>query len=384
MELKKVCVRALAFIFAVFVLPMSIFGFARYSERFVVIAKGASRLLMVEDVKNKNEPSQSLPVGAELSGASYWDIAKAETETEPQRVSVEIPSPLPVEDVNDIIPYPNDLSDHDGVIQKYTYGHYDDPAFFDLKNGGQVRNCTLYDNSELIGLSGLGLPFDTQINGDEPVILIYHTHTTESFELTDRDWYDKDFYGKTTERDKNMISVGDRICEQLDEAGIPYIHDTCVHDYPSYDDAYYSSRDAVQKILSEYPSIKVCLDIHRDGIEREDGTRIAPVTMIDGKEAAQIMVISCADDGSGDIPNFRDNFRFACVLQSQIESDNNGLTRPILFDTRFYNQDLSTGSLLIEVGSHGNTLSQAQYSGELIGRSLAKIFSSNAQKVKTE
>ena len=70
-----------------------------------------------------------------------------------------------------------------------------------------------------------------------------------------------------------------------------------------------------------------------------------------------------------------ENFRFACALQSQVESDWAGLTRPVLFDTRYYNQDLSTGSLLIEMGSHGNSLSEAQYSGELLGKSLAVLLS---------
>lgn len=374
MDIRSICKRALAVICAVFLLPMVIFAFGKYADRFASIAEGASRLVLVRDDESRAGLADELPPGVEISEISYWDIALAEGETEPERSSVEIPSPLAAEDLNDVLPYPKNLTDHDGAIVKYTYGRYEDTNFFDLAGGGQVRNCTYYSSDELEELSLEGLPFDTDFEEGEPLVLIYHTHATESFELEDRDWYDSTFYGKTTERDKNIISVGDKICEQLDEAGIPYIHDTLVHDYPSYDDAYYSSRDAVQAILEEYPSIKICLDVHRDGIEREDGTRIAPVAEIDGREAAQIMIISCADDGSGNIPDFRENFRFACVLQSRLESDHEGLTRPILFDTRFYNQDLSTGSLLIEVGSHGNTLEQAQYSGELIGKSLAALF----------
>ncbi|SFC99406.1 stage II sporulation protein P [Ruminococcus albus] len=374
MGLKTVCLRALLCIFAVFVVPMCIFHAAKHSDSITAVCEGASKLLVIERGHDQNMRSHTLPAGAEISSHSYWDIALAQTESEPARVSAEIPSPLPAEDVSGMIPYPEDLTDHDGAIQKYTYQRSDEPQFFDISTGGQVRNCTLYDNAELLELSGEGLPFDTDFSDGEPVVLIYHTHATESFELTDRDWYDSDFYGKTTERDKNIISVGDRICEQLDAARIPYIHDTLVHDYPSYDDAYYSSREAVQKILAEYPSIKVCLDIHRDGIERNDGTRIAPVAEIDGREAAQIMIISCADDGSGNIPNFRENFSFACAFQSEIENRFQGLTRPVLFDTRYYNQDLSSGSLLIEVGSHGNTLAQAQYSGELLGKALAGLF----------
>ena len=374
MGLKTVCRRALFCIFTVFVLPMCIFSAAKHSQYLSDIAEGSSELLMIRRGRKEICRDEILP-GTEISTQSYWDIALAENDSEPVADGTAVPSPLHSEDVDGMIPYPADLTDHDGAIEKYTYQRSDEPSFFNIFGGGQVRNCTLYDNNELIALSRQGLPFDTDYPEGQPVILIYHTHATESFELEDKDWYDRDFSGKTTERDKNIISVGDRICEQLDKAGIPYIHDTLVHDYPSYDNAYYSSRDSVKKILSEYPSIKVCLDIHRDGIERSDGTRIAPVAEINGKEAAQIMIISCADDGSGNIPDFRENFRFACVLQSKIENRFQGLTRPVLFDTRYYNQDLSSGSLLIEVGSHGNTLAQAQYSGELVGRALADLFS---------
>lgn len=373
MGLKRVCRRAVICIMAAFVLPMCIFKAGKYSRYLYKVAKSSSELLMID--RGGKSGQSELPLGMEISSQSYWDIALAESDSEPEPEDAEIPSPLSAEDVNDMIPYPSDLTDHDGAIQKYTYTRCDEPQFFDIADGGQVRNCTLYDNNELMALSRQGLPFDTDIKEGQPIVLIYHTHATESFELDEKDWYDIDFTAKTTERDKNMISVGDRICEQLDKAGIPYIHDTLVHDYPSYDNAYYSSREAVQEILAEYPSIKVCLDVHRDGIERSDGTRIAPVAEINGREAAQIMIISCADDGSGNIPYFRDNFRFACVLQSEMESRYKGLTRPVLFDTRYYNQDLSSGSLLIEIGSHGNTLAQAQYSGELVGSALAGLFS---------
>ena len=117
----------------------------------------------------------------------------------------------------------------------------------------------------------------------------------------------------------------------------------------------------------------MALDIHRDAISN-DSFAAQPYIEIDGKEAAQIMIISGCDDGTLDMPNYMKNFHFACSLQQQLENDYAGLTRPILFDYRHYNQDLTTGSLLIEVGSHGNTLEQVQYSGQLIGRSLSNLL----------
>ena len=89
------------------------------------------------------------------------------------------------------------------------------------------------------------------------------------------------------------------------------------------------------------------------------------------------MIISCCDDGSGRLPHYMSNFRFASALQQRLESDFEGLTRPVLFDDRFYNQDLTAGSLLIEVGGHANSIDEAVYSGELIGKSLSNLFLHN-------
>jgi stage II sporulation protein P len=113
--------------------------------------------------------------------------------------------------------------------------------------------------------------------------------------------------------------------------------------------------------------------VHRDAISGE-GYAMQPVAEINGKKAAQIMIISGCDDGTMGMPNYMQNFHFACLLQQQMETDYPTLTRPILFDYRKYNQDLTTGSLLIEVGSHGNTLEQAAYAGELFGKSLARVL----------
>jgi stage II sporulation protein P len=98
------------------------------------------------------------------------------------------------------------------------------------------------------------------------------------------------------------------------------------------------------------------------------------VVTIDGKKTAHVMIISGCDDGTMGMPNYMQNFRFACRLQQQMEGDYPGLTRPILFDYRKYNQDLTTGSLLIEVGTHGNTLEQVVNAGDLIGSSLARTL----------
>lgn len=271
-------------------------------------------------------------------------------------------------------PYPESLESRDGVITAMSYGTFQGDNYIDLDIAGQVRNLTHVSNEELLEESRLAPDFTVEKNG-EPQVLIMHTHATESYEPYERDFYDASFNSRTTDPAMNMVSVGDAIAEQLEAAGIGVIHDTTLHDYPSYNGSYDLSRETVQKYLEEYPSIKIVLDVHRDAIERDDGERIAPTVEIDGKSAAQVMIISGCDDGTMDMPNCMKNFRFACMLQNQLESDWQGLTRPILFDYRKYNQDLTTGSVLIEVGGHANSIDQAVYSGELIGKSLAECLS---------
>ncbi len=272
-------------------------------------------------------------------------------------------------------PYPTeDEWTQGGSIIRTTYGKFSGTTYFDLEGCGQVNNKTSVSNETLLAESKY-LPDFTITDTDEPQVLIYHTHTTESFEPYVWDFFDANFNYRTTDETKNMVMVGNAICEQLEAEEIGVIHATDIHDYPSYNGSYARSRETVTEILEQYLTIKVVLDIHRDAIQNDSGA-YQPVVEINGREAAQVMIISSCDDGTLDMPNYMKNFRFASSLQQQLEGDYPGFTRPILFDYRKYNQDLTTGSLLIEVGSHGNTLEQVQYSGELIGASLARLLKS--------
>ena len=384
MELKRTCLCAATIVALCFTIPLGMQIYTAHSKKINDLAVVCADLTVGEYRVPETTPEVTEPPSVQTNPAeksvstvsrkTLWDIDMAPEETQPVIQSKQLPSAKPSQEILDKIKYPESLENHDGVIQEYTYPHYTGTQYIDLKAGGQVRNCTDVPNATLIAESTKELPFKLDKNSEQPQVLIYHTHTTESFEPYERDFYDSSFASKTTDMTKNIVSVGDNICKQLDKAGIAYVHDTLVHDYPSYNEAYASSRKTVQEILKQYPSIKICLDIHRDGIQRADGTRISPVTQIGGKKAAQIMIISGCDDGTMGMPDYLQNFRLASRLQSQIESDWKGLTRPVLFDYRHYNQDLTAGSLLIEVGSHGNSIEQAQYSGELIGQSIAKLF----------
>lgn len=261
----------------------------------------------------------------------------------------------------------------DGKIIFKNYGTNKGTRFINLDVAGQVRNATSVKNATLVKEAKKKPDFKIKAN-KKPEVLIMHTHTTEGFEPYERDYYDNSHPSRTKDLDKNVAKVGEALAKKLENAGIGVIHDKTIHDNPSYNGSYERSAVTVKKILKENPTIKVVLDIHRDAIVQENGDRIAPIAEINGKKAAQVMIISGCDDGTMNMPNYLKNFRLASLLQQQIESDNKGLTRAVLFDYRKYNQDLTTGSLLIEVGAYSNSLDQAVYSAELIGDSIAKAL----------
>lgn len=242
---------------------------------------------------------------------------------------------------------------------------------------GTIKNVTSLSSTEITEAISAGMPFEIEVGSSEPQVLIMHTHTTETFELEERDWYDLASTARSTDLSVNMAAVGQQIAEQLNAAGIVTLHDTTLHDYPSYNGSYERSNATVQSYLQQYPSIKVVLDVHRDAIEPQSGQRVSAIADINGQKAAQIMLI-CGADKNGNLPNFKKNLAFAAAWQNAMESRFPGLTRPVLFDYRYYNQDLTTGSLLIEIGSHGNTLAQAIYSGQLVGQALVGLFTQGA------
>lgn len=246
--------------------------------------------------------------------------------------------------------------------------------FIDLPMGGRVRNCTELDNEFVKDESVISPEFKIERYSSEPQVLIMHTHTTESFLVGTGEYQDSDYTCRSKDPSQNVVAIGEKMAEKLAEKGICVLHDGTVHDQGDFNKAYAYSRETVSNLLSKYPSIKVVFDIHRDGIIENETTPVAAVTSINGKEAAQVMIMSGASNAELYNPNYLHNFHLACLIQQYMESENEGITRPVLFRYGSYNQYLSKGSLLLEVGSQGNTLEQVLYTGELIGDSIGNAL----------
>ena len=231
---------------------------------------------------------------------------------------------------------------------------------------GWLRNYTEIPRTRIE--AELQKPLEIAPKADGRVeVLIMHTHATESYEDCDAAQYDTRNTWRSTDNNRNMVAVGNAIEEELRKAGIGVVHDTQQFDYPSYNGSYDRAAAVVRDYLTQYPEIQLVLDIHRDGIQRDATTIVKPATEIDGKPAAQIMILCGSAPSVGD---WGENLRTAAAVQNLLESRYPTLTRPLYFSTGRYNMDLSGGTILLEIGSQANTLEEALHAARLAGQAL--------------
>lgn len=265
--------------------------------------------------------------------------------------------------------------DNPGAIRAETYGQGSGNGYITL-GAGSIHNLTQYSDADLrAAVTTPSLPFDIEVNSSEPQVLILHTHATETYQTWPDLIYDPEFTARTQNTELNMCAVGEKMAEVLNGAGINTLHDTTLHDSPSYTESYDRSYATTKAYLEKYPSIKVVLDVHRDAIEDADGTRVKPLCTVNGEDTAQVMIIAGCDNGSSiRLPNWRLNLRFAAAWEQAMEQRTPGLTRPVMCAYRYYNQDLTTGSLLIEIGGHANTVTEAVRAGQYAAEALAVLL----------
>ena len=210
---------------------------------------------------------------------------------------------------------------------------------------------------------------------NSPQVLIMHTHATETYMEKDADFYTENYKSRTTNNNKNMVKIGEIVAKKLNENGIKTLHAKTQHDYPEYTGSYNRSAKTVNEYLKKYPSIKVVLDLHRDAVSMGGNDKAKLVTEINGKKAAQVMLVMGSQSGSiKNHPNWKENLKLAVRLQQTMETMYPTLARPLLLMSKSYNQKLSTGSMLIEFGTDVNTIDEATYSAELVGDALVSML----------
>lgn len=250
----------------------------------------------------------------------------------------------------------------------------------EIRVGGGTQSCGIYVRNgtgyDISIPDALEEDADCRILCDAGYqVLIIHTHTTECYARTDSDSYDTGYSPRTTDKSQNMAAVGEVVAQQLEAQGIRTLHVTTIHDYPEYNGSYDRALETIKDYLEKYPSIEMVIDIHRDSITADDGTKTKPTVEINGRKAAQIMIITgCDNNGKLYFPNWQKNLRMAAQLQRQLTQDWEGLMRPLYFAPFRYNMHMTPNSLLVEFGTDVNTLDEALYSAELFGQSLANLL----------
>lgn len=261
-------------------------------------------------------------------------------------VPVATPAPQPVIPVQ---PAP-DASDLSGQ----------NPAKASVNHGIIVKNHAGKD-FQLEDLLQKSLPYS--YSPDEYTVLIVHTHTSESYFPNDRSENDNE----------NMIRVGKEFTSVLEKNGIKALHITKVHDVP-YTTSYKKSLESVSAALKEHPSIQVVIDLHRDALYSETNEKIRPVTTIDGTEAAQVMIVTGTEKGGLPHPNWSENLAFSLKLQNDMLKNYPNLARPVDLRKERFNTHTTKNSIILEIGTNGNTMEEALRGAGFAAQSLANVL----------
>jgi len=249
-----------------------------------------------------------------------------------------------------------------------------------ITGGLTIKNETSY----IIDIPALlSAGTDIVLSPASPQILIIHTHSSEAYTPAGLDRYEASDTHRTEDKEFNIIRVGDELAAIYEDAGLNVIHDRGIYDSPSYTGSYNRSGAAVEEYLSRYPDISVVIDMHRDALGA-NGVVYKTMAEEEGVCASQVMLLSGSDASGLEHPNWRSNLSLALYLQNAVNSAYPTLMRPVSLVPQRYNQHLSRGSLILEVGSDGNTLQEALAAIRLFGKATAPALSELIAKTGEE
>ena len=229
----------------------------------------------------------------------------------------------------------------------------------DIYGKVQIRNQTGYVLSEQI--------LKPNIEVEKNNIIIFHTHTCESYTATEQNQYEASGNYRTTDLNHSVARVGDELTNFLSGYGYNVIHDKTFHDYPAYTGSYARSLKTVEEIMKKSKA-DVVIDLHRDAIG--SNSDYAPTVRIGEDYAAQLMFVIGTDGGGMLHPNWNQNLKFAIKVQQKAEELYPGLFKPIIVRNSRFNQHVSKAATIIEVGATGNTLEQCLTSMKYLSKVL--------------
>ena len=216
------------------------------------------------------------------------------------------------------------------------------------------------------------MPLQWDLTGDAPTVLILHTHATESYTKAPGEDYAESSPFRTLSEDYNMVSIGSHVARLLEAGGITVLHDRALHDYPSYNTSYNHARASIQEYLAQYPSLRLVLDLHRDA-SGDNSSQMTTAATVDGVPSAQLMLVVAAGTDARPVPDYQENLALGLKLQVQLERIAPGICRYVNLRSSRFNQDLSPGALLVEVGAAGNSHQEALKAAEVLAEAILAL-----------
>ena len=338
-------------------------------ERYIRARLGDGKLVRATLNVELGAPPE--PAGTEASPPAAAELASlrqeaAQPEREPLQLIAVTPPPRTASD-------PAETSTTDDGSEE----GIDAPA-------ATIRAADLSGSATVHNAAGVAVDFDAlaaegltlRLPAEGPQVLIVHTHSSEAYTPDGNDQYAASDPYRTQDPAYSVIRVGDALAEALEAQGLTVLHDRGVYDYPSYTGSYSRSGAAVEQALADHPTICVVIDLHRDALGSGDvvyKTR----AVVGTQQCAQVMLLAGSDAGGLPHPGWRENLKLAMYLQNAVTARYPSLARPVELVSARYNQQLSAGMLILEVGSNGNTLQEALTAvtlfGDAAGAALAAL-----------
>ena len=212
-------------------------------------------------------------------------------------------------------------------------------------------------------------PLDWNLTGDEPKVLILHTHATESYTKQPGEIYEEDSMYRTFNASYNMLSIGEELTQVLTAGGITVLHDRTLHDYPSFTGSYDHARQTIRAYLQAFPSITMVIDLHRDAMDFEQDPQLTTLATVGGQQSAQLMLVAGTDHNVS-YSHWEENLAMGVKLTAVLEKMYPGITRPIQLRAQRFNLDMTPGSILVEVGANGNTHQEAVTAVRALGAAI--------------
>lgn len=208
-----------------------------------------------------------------------------------------------------------------------------------------------------------------------PLVLILHTHSREAYLEGSQSILEGDLgaltYSNDTER--SVVAVGKALCDALNQKGIQTIHCTVAHDADTLGGAYQRAAQSIRFYLSLYPSIEYVIDLHRDSILSAEGTYIKTEAPLTKGSCAQIAAVVGMGEMHREPERVNQNLALALGLRAELNRSA-GLARPVILKNSSYNQELSKYSLLLEIGTGGNTVDEALNCVDALADALERLI----------